>query len=640
MALAPLGTQVRPYRDYLTPALHRRFNKASRYTLLLCYMIACWMGEWDNLLWLWFPLGLTGIRTLLIFLSALSIYVLRVARWHVGRRQTHTRCQTFTTYFFRPATLVTVIAYIFSAMMFVETYIWSRGANDRLNFIEAGRMHERFRLNERPLYLRYLFYLLATAQAGVHLWKDYDRIDVPTTMPKKDCDDGTGSTPTTRAPKPRQVLIKSFKGMATQSSSLAAAVAMTGFALYFALARHLIWSYYYSFGRYLWSLSKTASPTGLAPFMPLCAMFLTEGTLLVVLWEFVNKTFDVYMAQEPLKNDQPITNDSKDPNGTLLNGLKSKKDAVKAIAFWELALITDAFPDRRKTIYGEIQRKKAETYQQITAICLGQLRDLIERLNKGLDPAYSPDAAPSKNQPTPPVNLVPQIAQPLKNDKPITALPPKPNSKWEHIEAAATSIAKSHSSPGNAQQAYSREAINRGMKKAQEGARDAESFVTKHYNKLVSSSVGALFQHSLQRTANVVVLAAPYSRISLICSAITALTNLAVFSFREDALGRFNGGIPDIIRTFTTALIKLDEYIATVPIHWSDKDTQNKPESERRKVPEVDQVRECLRVGLEMILGSFHEYLSSMGLSRLEIIEANKAAGVQKGPELIQAGAR
>lgn len=58
-------------------------------------------------------------------------------------------------------------------------------------------------------------------------------------------------------------------------------------------------------------------------------MFITEGTLLVVLWEFVNKTFDVYIAQEPLKNDLPITNDSTDPNGSLLNGLKSKKDTVR-----------------------------------------------------------------------------------------------------------------------------------------------------------------------------------------------------------------------------------------------------------------------------------------------------------------------
>jgi nucleoporin NDC1 len=58
-------------------------------------------------------------------------------------------------------------------------------------------------------------------------------------------------------------------------------------------------------------------------------MFLVEGTLLVVLWEFINKAFDLYIAQEPLKNDQPITSDSKDPNGTLLNGIKSKKDANK-----------------------------------------------------------------------------------------------------------------------------------------------------------------------------------------------------------------------------------------------------------------------------------------------------------------------
>ena len=337
---------MRPYRDYLTPALHRRFNKASRYTLLLCYAIACWMGEWDNckwwsgqgsaahansypVLWLWFPLGLTGIRTLLIFLSALAIYVLRVSQWHVGQRQTETRIETFRKYFFRLSTLVTLFAYGFSAMIFVETYIWSRGPKDRLNFIEAGRMHERFRLNERPLYLRSLFYLLAAAQSGVHLWKDYDSIDVPAMKPKKERGDATGSAPARRAPKPRHVLAKQFKGMAFQSSSLTAIIAVVGCLLYFTLARHVIWGYYYNVGRYLWSLSKTSTPTGLAPFLPLCFMFLTEGTLLVVLWEFVNKTFDVYMAQEPLKNDQPITNDSKDPNGSLLQGLKSKKDTVK-----------------------------------------------------------------------------------------------------------------------------------------------------------------------------------------------------------------------------------------------------------------------------------------------------------------------
>jgi nucleoporin NDC1 len=280
-------------------------------------------------LWLWFPLGMTGVRTLLIFLSALTIYVLRVAQWHVGRRQTETKAQTFTAYFFRLSTIITVVAYLFSAFMYVETYIWSRSVKDRLNFIEAGRMHERFRLNERPLYLRYLFVVLAVAQSGIHLWKDYDKIDVPAMKPKKERDDATAATPTRRGPKPREVLRSLFLGLATKSSSLAAAVSIGGLVLYYAGIRNPLWSYYYSFCRYLWSLSKTSTPSGLAPFLPLCFMFLVEGTLLVVLWEFINKAFDLYIAQEPLKNDQPITNDSKDPNGTLLNGIKSKKDANK-----------------------------------------------------------------------------------------------------------------------------------------------------------------------------------------------------------------------------------------------------------------------------------------------------------------------
>jgi nucleoporin NDC1 len=266
------------------------------------------------------------------------------------------------------------------------------------------------------------------------------------------------------------------------------------------------------------------------------------------------------------------------------------------------------------------------------------VKDLITRLNIGLDPAYNANTAVGAQQSAPSVTLVPRIAQPLKDDKQIVAAPPKPNTKWEHIEAAAAGIVKSQSIPGNAQQAYSREAINRGMHKAQEGAREAESFFTKYYGLFVSSPVGALFQQSFRRSTNIVVLGAPYSRISLLCNAITALTNLTVFSLKEDDLGRFHKGIPGIIRVFTTALTKIDEYMATVPIHSSDNETLGKPEAEQRKVPEVDEVRECLREGLEKILGGFTGYLSDFGMSRLEILDATKAVGVgvKKEPEMIQ----
>ncbi|OAL47055.1 hypothetical protein IQ07DRAFT_589936 [Pyrenochaeta sp. DS3sAY3a] len=639
MATVQLGTQVRQYSDYLTPALHRRFNKAARYTLLLCYAIACWMGEWDNLLWIWFPLGATGIRTLLLFLPALIIYVLRVAQWHVGRRQTQTPAETFQKYFFRKSTIFTLLFYSFSSWLYSEVYIWSRPGKDKLALTEYGRAHDRLKLSERPLYLRYLFLLLAVAQSVKHLWNDYDRIDVPAMVPRKDRDDASSPASARRAPKPRHILVSRLLTMATSSVKLASIVSVVGFALYYAILRDIIWDQYYSFSRYFVSLAKTSKPTGLAPFGPLFAKFLCEGSLLVLLWEFVNKAFDLYIAQEPLKNDVPITNDSPDPNGTLLKGLRSKKDATKSIAFWELALITDIFPDRRRTIYSEENRKKGDTYQQVTDICLAEIKLLIERISIGLNPAYNVKATPEV-QSSASLNLVPQISQPLKDDKLITASAQQPSTRWQQFEAAATGIAKAHSSPGNAQQAYGREAINRGVKKAQEGAQQAESVASAYYNSLLSVPVGAPFRQSLQRTASLVVLGAPYSRISIICNAVTALTNLAVLSITNDALGRFNNGIPNILRVFTAAIAKIDEYMAKVEIHWSDRTTLQLPEDERRKVPEVEQVRECLREGLEKIIGSFNEYLSGMGLSGLEILDAKKAAGLNKKPEMIKAAGR
>lgn len=307
------------------------------------------------------------------------------------------------------------------------------------------------------------------------------------------------------------------------------------------------------------------------------------------------------------------------------------------MAFWELALITDAFPDRRKTIYAEMERKRAPTFQQITDFCLAEIRLLIDRLNIGLDPTYQPAAAPAAPQPTPSVNLVPRISQPLKDDKPIVVPPPKPNTKWEHFEAATSGIAKMHSSPGNSQQAYGREAINKGMQKAQEGAQQAENAASTASNKILSSPFGYVFSHSLPRRAKVVVLGAPYSRMSLICNAITALTNLAVFSIAEDAIGRFHESIPAIIRTFTTAINKIDTYMASLEVHWSDKQSLAKPEAERKRVSEVETVRECLQKGLQNILSSFEKYLSGMGMSRLEVLDAQKAAAITKQPEMMEA---
>lgn len=286
-----------------------------------------------TVLWLWFPFGPTGIRTLLLLIPAFTIYLLRISQWHVGRRQTLTRAESFQKYFLRVDTIRTLAFYIFSAWLYNEVYTWSRTEKSRLNFTELGRAHERLKLNERPLYLRYLFVALAVAQAIVHLWRDYDRIDVTAMQPKKLGDESSTETTVKRGPKPRSVLWNQMTPMFVTAAVLSLFVAVAGSILYFFGPRQMLWDYYYNFSRNFISLAKTSKPTGVAPFAPLVAMFVVEGTLLVLLWEFSNKAFDLYIAQEPFKNNRPITSDSKDPNGTLLNGLKSKKDAVKVCDF-------------------------------------------------------------------------------------------------------------------------------------------------------------------------------------------------------------------------------------------------------------------------------------------------------------------
>ncbi|KAF2642417.1 hypothetical protein P280DRAFT_447789 [Massarina eburnea CBS 473.64] len=628
---------ARPYRDFLTPALHKRFTDGSWLTLMICCIISAWMDlSTDTCKWAVLsiaPVALVLTRMLLIFISAFIISMLRVAQWRVGHRNTLTPWDTFFKYVFRKNTLITIAGYGLSAFIYGEIYIWTRAEKDRLTFTDrGGREHDWIRLNERPLYLRYMFGALAIVQAAVHLWFDYDKIEVPAMKPRNDMD---AQDPTPQV-EPWVAIKQSVKSMARTAVPIVILTSFGATTLYFMLFRSFFWSNYYSLARRVVSLRRTSSPFGLPPFAPLFMKFFTEGFLLVSLWQFVNNAFSIYISQAPLKIDpihktlKPITSDSKDPNGSLLSGLKMKTDTVKAIALWELALITDRFPERRKTIYGELERKPVATFKQVTDICLAEIRLLISRLNIALDPKYQSEDA-QVQKPTPgPISLVPQIGQPL-TDAPIQGLGAK-REKRDELSAFTSSIAKNFSSPENSKQAYARRGIQLGEEGITAGAAAVNTKVAGWWPTVVSTYIGYPFRHSLRRTTSLIVTGAPYSRISLLCNSITALTNLTMSSLREDDCGRFSNQVPEMIRVFTTALKKLEEYMASLTVHWSDVETLAKPEEERMKVPEVELVRECLKDGLEKILRNFGEFLLSMGLSRGEIAEAKRLAA--RGPEM------
>ena len=85
------------------------------------------------------------------------------------------------------------------------------------------------------------------------------------------------------------------------------------------------------------------------------------------------------------------------------------------VAFWELVLITERFDTRRRSIYEEIDRKNGSTWKQILAVCLAEIRGVSERIQAVQSPTPDPGAMKKPE----PIQTLPRISQPLKEDEVI-----------------------------------------------------------------------------------------------------------------------------------------------------------------------------------------------------------------------------
>ncbi|OCL02593.1 hypothetical protein AOQ84DRAFT_304447 [Glonium stellatum] len=619
-------TTARPYRDFLTPALHRRFTSAFLLTTCLCYVEAVWMGEWNNFFWPWFPLGFAGVRTGLLCIASMVVYVLRVSQMHIGERTTNYSFETFFKYLFRLNTVLTLFWYTVSSWLFVETYIWSQASYAKLGFTDSGRTHERIRLNERPMFLRFMFLCLAVTQSAIHLYKDYDRVAFPVSKVQKK----PNSTTEGSVIAPRNQIWAKLKQLVPTSLIIMLSVLVGGNLLYFTFLRQAIWEWNYRFGRWIFSLAKTSRPGANPALAELWARFIVEGFLLALLWQFTNTAFDAYFTQEPLKKGKPITDDSKDPNGSLLNGLKAKKEVPRNVAFWELVLITERFDARRRSIYEEIDRNNGSTWKQILVVCLAEIRGISERIRAAQSPGSS---APTKPEP---IQILPRISQPLNEDGVIGKIAP-PTTRLDRLGNFATDFAKTHASPPGSSPPtqklleYSNTLLN-SEKTAQLNSSTVTSWLQTRLLLLVRSPFGIPFRKSLRRTANVIIAGTPYSRAGTISDAVSALTGLAMCSFKEDILGQVHKDVPEIIRAFVAAIKNIEGFVKGMEVHWTDVDLEGKNENEIKRIPEVEELLRALKGGLEKIVLAFVEYLEPMGMTEAEITEAKDLAQKDRKP--------
>jgi nucleoporin NDC1 len=177
------------------------------------------------------------------------------------------------------------------------------------------RAHEWDRLNEKTILFRsIMMFSYPFIQTLYHLTCDLDQIEVPThktsLKPKS-----IRSLPSTKD------LAYDFKSLITKTLLCVP----IGFMAYIFLVGGIIRRANYWLANYLFFQGlRSANKHSLEGFWSCIWDTCIQGFLLLTLWTLSNRVFTFYVSDVPLKSENPITNDSKDPNGSLLVGLKSK----------------------------------------------------------------------------------------------------------------------------------------------------------------------------------------------------------------------------------------------------------------------------------------------------------------------------
>ena len=202
------------------------------------------------------------------------------------------------------------------------------------------RSWERKRLNERPIYLRSVFFLLAAAQSICHVYYDYDNVPLPIATPLEDRLPQHSPDLQTWLSARRDIMKPMFawdpanpaKSVPKNIVLRTLAICVSAPFLYGFFIRRTAWDWSYTFASLLSDV-----PASQLSFMPphypsLVYRSITAGVLLTFLWQSSNALFAAYVARPPIKKGQPLSTDSKDTNGTLLNGLRSKKHIANVCA--------------------------------------------------------------------------------------------------------------------------------------------------------------------------------------------------------------------------------------------------------------------------------------------------------------------
>ncbi|KAI9158664.1 Nucleoporin NDC1 [Paramyrothecium foliicola] len=571
-----------------------------------------------TVLWTWFPLGAAGFRTALIFGCGLAILILRIAQYHVGLRTTGSGWQILCASVTSLHTYETAFWYGLSSLVFSHVFLWSMSDDSGLRWVTPFS-GDRVRLNERPLFLVCYLVTCALLQTFCHYGWDYDRINLENGK-KASVADQKGVSPT-------EGTLRTFFGrlpcQAMRGITPSVAAWLLAFPIYVSWLRPTVWSWTLMFMRPFYNMPKTnILPPNWPVDIYLFARCIVSGTLLNLIWASGNTAFSLFMVQAPLKNGKPLTSESKDPNGSLLNGLKSKKLPIRCFAMWELALVAEGFDVRRQAIFDDIDRKDGPMWSQVYAMCM----DLIQGIESRVD---------NYGKPTAPVLLEPRMEQQRER----TTAPPRDdaiyNSRARTRSGPERALEQVARSPGSTPaskfspivKSTWKEAKDRMLSKEQQEAMTPDNVKSQMGQLTIKllqvDYIGTLFRHDFRTRFADAVLGGPYVEPTLYTNAVSALSHLAVASLEEDKYGNVYRDVANIVRSLSAAIKKVDALKSRFPPHWTDV-------TGATDTPEVDEVLDAMRDGLARVLARFEPYSSDLRLTSTDIRFAKEAMAKPK----------
>lgn len=284
---------------------------------------------------------------------------------------------------------------------------------------------------------------------------------------------------------------------------------------------------------------------------------------------------------------------------------------------WELAIIAQDFEAQRKAIFADIDRKDGPMWSQVYSICMTALKVIEERVDaygKPLLPAAPVQAAQESKQ---------RVSAPPRQDEIFT----KGRAPQSGVEKAWDQIVRSPgSSPMAELSPIAKKTWNqtrdRVLTKEQQEAVSKESiqsYVDRAASHLLRLEwISSIFRQDFATEFAAAVLGQPYAEPTVYVHAVQALCQLAIHSLAEDQYGNVHRDVPSIIRTLTVIIKKVEALKARFPAHWTDS-------SRRRESPEVDQVLDAMRLGLDQVVAKFEPYSSDLRLNLADLRLAKEA---------------